>query len=99
MHLSTCYAAGMRDGRVEEQLQDNYNLAKDSHFDAENEITSLRERIRRSEARAESPELSKALRRHALGRGGAGTAAPAAELAGRLRRQRARGVRTRLTRG
>src|SRR6266567_4285118 len=97
MHLSTCYAAGMRDGRVEEQLQDNYNLAKDSHFDAENEIASLRERIRRIEARAESPELSKALRRHVLGRGGDETAAPAAELEGVLRRNRARWVRNRLT--
>src|SRR5947199_400810 len=97
MHLSTCYAAGMRDGRVEEQLQDNYNLAKDSHFDAENEIASLRERIRRIEARAESPELSKALRRHVLGRGGDETAAPAAELEGVLRRNRARCVRNRLT--
>jgi long-chain acyl-CoA synthetase len=97
MHLSTCYVAGMRDGRVGEQLQDNYNPSKDSHFDAENEIASLRERIRRIEARAASPELSKALRRQALGRGGDEAAAPAAELEGVLRRNRARWVRNRLT--
>lgn len=97
MHLSTCYVAGMRDGRVGEQLEDNYNPARDSRFDAENEIASLRERIRRIEARAESLELSKALRRQALGRGGDEAAAPAAELEGILRRNRARWVRNRLT--
>ena len=97
MHLSTCYVVGMRDGRVGEQLEDNYNPARDPRFDAENEIASLRERIRRIEARAEGPELNKALRRQALGRGRDETSAPAAELEGVLRRNRARWVRNRLT--
>ena len=57
MHLSTCYVVGMRDGRVTEELQDNYNPARDPAFDAEKEIASLRETIRRVEERAESPEL------------------------------------------
>ena len=70
MHLSTCYAVGMRDGRVTEELRDNYNPADSPQFDAEREVDSLRETIRRIEARAESPELTKALRRQALGRGG-----------------------------
>src|SRR5690349_14686626 len=38
MHLSTCYVVGMRDGRVTEELQDNYNPARDPAFDAEKEI-------------------------------------------------------------
>jgi long-chain acyl-CoA synthetase len=97
MHLSTCYVVGMRDGRVGEHLEDNYNPARDPRFDAEHEIALLRERIQRIEARAESPELSKALRRQALGRGGDETSAPAAELEGILRRNRARWVRNRLT--
>jgi long-chain acyl-CoA synthetase len=97
MHLSTCYVVGMRDGRVGEHLEDNYNPARDPRFDAENEIASLRERIRRIEARADSVELNKALRRQALGRGGDETSAPAAELEGVLRRNRARWVRNRLT--
>ncbi len=63
MHLSTCYVVGMRDGRVTEELQDNYNPAGDPQFDAEREVDSLRETIRRVEERAESPELDKALRR------------------------------------
>jgi len=97
MHLSTCYVVGMRDGRVSEQLEDNYNPKRDPRFDAENEIASLRERVRRIEARAEGPELDKALRRQALGRGGDEAAAPVAELEGVLRRNRARWVRNRLT--
>src|SRR5215468_5028915 len=97
MHLSTCYVVGMRDGRVGEKLEDNYNPARDPRFDAENEIASLRERIGRIEARAEGPELNKALRRQALGRGRDETSAPAEELEGVLRRNRARWVRNRLT--
>lgn len=97
MHLSTCYVVGMRNGRVNEQLEDNYNPKGDPRFDAENEIASLRERIGRIEARAEGPELNKALRRQALGRGRDETSAPAAELEGVLRRNRARWVRNRLT--
>ena len=98
MHLSTCYVVGMRDGRVTEQLQENYNPAGDSKFDAEREVESLRETIRNVEERSESPELDKALRRQALGRGGNEAAAPAGQLDGVLKRNRARWARNRLTR-
>src|SRR5207245_3401100 len=64
----------------------------------EREVESLRETIRRIEARAESPELTKALRRQALGRSGDVTSAPAAELDGVLKRNRARWARNRLVR-
>src|ERR1700719_4454505 len=84
MHLSTCYVVGMRDGRVTEELHDNYNPASDSQFDAAREIDSLRETIRRVEERAEGAELDKALRRQALGRGGNEASAPAGELDGVL---------------
>jgi long-chain acyl-CoA synthetase len=98
MHLSTCYVVGMRDGRVTEELQENYNPASSLDFDAEREVGSLRETIRRIEARAESPELTKALRRQALGRSGDVASAPAAELDGVLKRNRARWARNRLVR-
>jgi long-chain acyl-CoA synthetase len=98
MHLSTCYVVGMRDGRVSEELHENYNPANDPRFDAEHEIASLRETIRNIEARAESPELDKGLRRQALGRSGDEASAPAAELQGILKRNRARWARNRLTR-
>jgi thioester reductase-like protein len=98
MHLSTCYVVGMRDGRVGEELHDNYNPAGDSDFDAEREIESLQEMIRRVEERSESPELTKALRRQQLGRGGDESSVPAAELDGVLKRNRVRWSRNRLVR-
>jgi len=98
MHLSTCYVVGMRDGRVAEALQDNYTPAQDSNFDAEREVDSLREMIGRIEARAESPELTRALRRQALGRAGDPSAVPAEELDGVLKRNRVRWARNRLLR-
>jgi thioester reductase-like protein len=98
MHLSTCYVVGMRDGRVTEEFEDNYNPARDRAFNAEKEIASLRETIRRVEERAESPELTKALRRQALGRGGDPSIVPATELDGVLKRNRIRWARNRLVR-
>jgi alcohol-forming fatty acyl-CoA reductase len=98
MHLSTCYVVGMRDGRVGEELQENYNPTRDPDFNAEREIESLREMIRRIEERSESPELTRALRRQALGRGRDDSAVPAAELHGVLRRNRVRWARNRLVR-
>jgi alcohol-forming fatty acyl-CoA reductase len=98
MHLSTCYVVGMRDGRFTEALQENYNPAGDSKFDAEREVESLRETIRHVQDRSESPELDRALRRQALGRGGNEASAPAGELEGVLKRNRARWARNRLVR-
>ena len=98
MHLSTCYVVGMRDGRVTETLQDNYNPASVKNFDCEREIASLREMIRHIEERSESPELARALRRQALGRGADETRVAAGELDGVLKRNRSRWVRNKLTR-
>jgi alcohol-forming fatty acyl-CoA reductase len=98
MHLSTCYVTGMRDGRVTEELHENYNPAGYPEFDAEKEIASLRETIRRVEERAESAELSKALQRQALGRSGDPSKVATAELDGVLRRNRIRWARNRLVR-
>jgi thioester reductase-like protein len=98
MHLSTCYVVGMRDGRVGEELRDNYNPSSDAAFKAEREIESLREMIVRIEERSQSPELTKALRRQALGRGGDESAVSATELDGVLKRNRLRWSRNRLVR-
>jgi len=98
MHLSTCYVVGMRDGRVTEEFQANYNPADHPEFDAQREIGSLREIVGRIEKRAESPELAKALRRQALGRGGDPAAVVPEELDGVLKRNRARWIRNRLVR-
>jgi thioester reductase-like protein len=98
MHLSTCYVVGMRDGRVAEAVEDNYTPAQDPNFDAQREVDSLREMIGRIEARAESPELTRALRRQVLGRAGDPSAVPAEELDGVLKRNRVRWARNRLLR-
>ena len=98
MHLSTCYVTGMRDGRVSEELKENYNPLGIPGFDAEKEILSLRETIRRIEERAESPELTKPLHRQALGRGGDASKVSADELVEVLKRNRARWARNRLVR-
>jgi len=98
MHLSTCYVAGMRDGRVTEELRPNYNPAGHPDFDAEKETASLREMVRRVEQRSESAELTKALRRQALGRAGDPSKVGTEELEGVLKRNRQRWVRNRLVR-
>ncbi len=98
MHLSTCYVVGMRDGRVTEELQENYNPAGDREFDAEREIAGIRETIRRIEERAGSPEITRVLRRQALGRGGDESKVGTEVLDGVLRRNRARWSRNRLVR-
>ena len=98
MHLSTCYVVGMRDGRVTEELHANYNPSGDAAFDAEKEIASLRETVRRVEERSESPELTKALTRQALGKGVDASAVSAQELDGVLKRNRSRWAKNRLVR-
>jgi hypothetical protein len=98
MHLSTCYVVGMCDGRVIEELTPNYNPADHAEFDAEKEIASLREMVRRVEERSESADVTKALRRQALGRSGDASKVVADELDGVLKRNRARWVRNRLVR-
>src|SRR5262249_28090699 len=98
MHLSTCYVVGMRDGRVAEELSENYNPANIRNFDAEREIASLCEIIRRIEERAESSELDRALRRQALGRGADESKVASGELDGVVRRNRVRWTRNKLVR-
>jgi thioester reductase-like protein len=98
MHLSTCYVVGMRDGRVAEDLSENYNPANIKNFDAEREIASLREMIQRIEERAESSELDRALRRQALGRGADESKVASGELDGVVRRNRVRWTRNKLVR-
>ncbi|HSB77083.1 MAG TPA: SDR family oxidoreductase, partial [Terriglobales bacterium] len=57
LHLSTCYVAGARDGRIPEQLQADYNPIGDPDFDAEREVESLRRVIGEAVAQSESAEV------------------------------------------
>lgn len=98
MHLSTCYVVGKRDGRVQEELSENYNPAGDPRFDSEREIDSLRALIRSVEDRAQGKELARALVRQALGKGADESKVVAGELEGVVRRNRLRWERNRLVR-
>jgi thioester reductase-like protein len=98
MHLSTCYVIGAKDGRVVEEVQPNYTPLGVEDFDAEREWHSLQEVVAHAETRAESPEITAALRRQALGkhRGSEEPAGP--ELENLIRKNRMRWLRNRLTR-
>jgi thioester reductase-like protein len=98
MHLSTCYVVGAKDGRVVEEVQPNYTPLGVADFDAEHELHALQEVVAHAEARAESPEITAALRRQALGkhRGSEEPAGP--ELDNLIRKNRMRWLRNRLTR-
>jgi alcohol-forming fatty acyl-CoA reductase len=97
IHLSTCYVAGARDGRVTEDLHANYTPAHLPDFDAERELRSLEEMIRKAEEHAASEEVTAALERQVLGKRAAKKGIPGAELENLIRRNRTRWLRNRLT--
>jgi thioester reductase-like protein len=98
MHLSTCYVVGGRDGRVAEDVQPNYTPSSVPDFDVERELQSLRDLIGHTETRAESPEITEALRRQALGKRHGNLDARIPEADNLIRKNRMRWVRNRLTR-
>jgi thioester reductase-like protein len=98
MHLSTCYVVGGKDGRVVEQAQPNYTPLGIADFDAEHELHSLQEVVAHAEVRAESPEITAALRRQALGKHRGSNEPAGPELENLIRKNRMRWLRNRLTR-
>src|ERR1700691_5212383 len=66
LHLSTCYVAGERDGRVAEKLIPNYTPHRTPGFDAEQEWKSLHDLIAQAEAQAESTEITAGLKMQSL---------------------------------
>ena len=97
MHLSTCYVAGARAGRISEELPNNYTPLHLADFDAEREWQSLHSMVKAAEARAEGPELTEELRREALRRVPRGRKLTDKELSHHIRRYRSRWLRTHLT--
>jgi long-chain acyl-CoA synthetase len=97
LHLSTCYVAGARDGRVNEQLRVNYTPAAISDFDAEREHQSLYELIEGANRLAESPEITEQLRADALAKEHAAKDLHGAALENQIRKNRIRWLRTYLT--
>jgi len=96
LHLSTCYVAGHRDGRVGEEVQPDYTPARIPGFDAEQEWRSLHELIRQTEARSQSAELTEELRRLAEEKTAGGRKLATAALDEHVRRYRSRWLRAHL---
>jgi long-chain acyl-CoA synthetase len=98
LHLSTCYVVGAKDGRVSEEVSPNYTPLGIPDFDGEREWQSLQEIVAHAEARAESPEITAALRRQALGKHRGAEEPSGPELDNLIRKNRMRWLRNRLTR-
>ena len=97
LHLSTCYVAGARDGRILEKLEPNYTPANIPGFDAEHEWQSLHDLIHKTEVQAESAEVTEALRRQALEKQHAAKDLQGVALENQIRKNRVRWLRTELT--
>jgi len=97
LHLSTCYVAGTRDGRVGEALRPNYTPAGVANFDADAEWRSLHELVKRAEEKAESAEVTDELRRQALVKEHASKDLHGAALEHQVRKNRVRWLRDHLT--
>jgi long-chain acyl-CoA synthetase len=93
LHLSTCYAIGRRDGRILEEFSNNYSPAGVKGFDAREECASLEELIRKTEARAESAEVTEELRRQALDKRQASKSLQGVALDNQIRKNRTRWLR------
>jgi thioester reductase-like protein len=97
LHLSTCYVAGQRDGRVSERLRPNYTPVGLPDFDAEKEWRRLHDLVESSEARSEGPEVTKELRNQALEREHAAKGLSGAALDNQVRKNRVRWLKNFLT--
>ena len=97
LHLSTCYVAGARDGRVREKLRPNYTPAGIADFDAEREWHALHDLIAAIEQKAESAEVTDELRQQALIKEHAAKDLQGAALENQIRKNRVRWLKTYLT--
>jgi thioester reductase-like protein len=93
VHLSTCYVAGTRDGRVAERLRANYTPLGLAGFDAEKEWRSLHALADEVEGRAESAEVTEELRQQAVGKEHAAHDLQGAALENQIRKNRIRWLR------
>jgi len=97
LHLSTCYAVGQRDGRILEYLPKNYTPRGVANFDAVSEWRALEALVADTEERAESAEVTEALRREALEKRQAAKNLQGTALENQIRKNRVRWLRQTLT--
>jgi long-chain acyl-CoA synthetase len=97
LHLSTCYVAGQRDGRVSERVRPNYTPTHMKDFDAEKEWHRLHELVESAEARVEGPEVTEELRKQALDKEHAAKGLSGPALENQVRKNKVRWLRNYLT--
>lgn len=97
LHLSTCYAAGTRDGRVSETVRPDYTPAGVANFDPEREWQALHRLLEEISMRAEGPEVTEELRRQALTKEHAAKDLHGSALENQVRKNRVRWLRNELT--
>lgn len=97
LHLSTCYVAGERDGRVMERLIPNYTPHRVASFDAEKELRSLHDLIAKADAQAEGAEVTAGLKSQSLAREHAAKGLQGTALENQIRKNRIRWLKTYLT--
>jgi len=97
LHLSTCYVAGTRDGRVAEKLRPDYTPIDLPDFDAEKEWKSLHDFVKSAEAKAAGAEVTDELRKQALVKEHAAKDLHGAALENQIRKNRVRWLRNHLT--
>jgi thioester reductase-like protein len=97
LHLSTCYVAGARDGRVSETLRPDFTPANIPGFDAEREWHSLHAFVDDAERRAESAEVTQELRQQALVKEHSAKDLQGNALENQIRKNRIRWLRNYLT--
>ncbi len=96
IHLSTCFVAGQRDGRVAETLHQDYTPRELPDFSAETLYSEIKNRIALVEAEAESDIRTAAFQKEAEARNNGEPLADRA-LAKQLHKARIRWTRRRLT--
>jgi len=97
LHLSTCYVAGQRDGRVGERVRPNYTPSHLKDFDAEKEWHRLHELVKSAESRVEGPEVTEELRKRALEKEHAAKGLSGPALENQVRKNRVRWLKNYLT--
>lgn len=96
LHLSTCYVAGAREGRIAESVHVS-DTPSGSAFDAEREWQSLHRLVEETDARAESAKVTEELRRQAMTKEHAAKDLHGAALENQIRKNRTRWLRQEVT--
>src|SRR5439155_11026015 len=97
LRLSTCYTSATQDGRVSKTVRPDHTPAGVPNFDAEREWKALHRLAEETQERAKGPEVTKELRRQALGKEHAAKDLHGVALENQIRKNRVRWLRSELT--